>query len=198
MDKSAKTSQPINELLAKRWSPRAFDPEAKISAEHKLALVEAARWTPSSYGDEPWAYVLCDRHSDPEGFQRAKDCLVEFNQMWAGNATLLILAVAKQTFRSNDKPNRHGQYDTGAASLALVLQAEALGLRAHQMAGFDAAKAKADFNVPDGYDCIAMIAVGTQVSADRLPDDMRDGELAERKRLDVSENFFAGKWGVSL
>ncbi len=199
MNKPAQTSESIHELLAERWSPRAFDPSAQISSAQLIALAEAARWAPSCYGDEPWAFVLCNRHGDEPGFKRALDCLAEPNQAWAGNSSLLILVAAKQVFRTKDNPNRHGDYDAGAAAISLVLQAEALGLRAHQMGGFDQNKARIDFAVPDGYNCIAMIAVGKQASPETLPKGpMLDMEKGERKRLAFSENFFVGKWGTSL
>ena len=198
MDKQATTSQPIHDLLAARWSPRSFDPDARISAEQMQALAEAARWSPSCFGAEPWGYVLCNKHDDPTGWDRAFACLAEGNQNWVRNASLLILAAARHNFERNDNPNRHHLYDTGAASMALVLQAEVLGLRAHQMGGFDPDKAQTDLAVPAGWTCIAMIAVGVQAAADRLEGQMQEMEIASRQRKELATNFFVGKWGETL
>ena len=50
MKKPATTAVKIDELIASRWSPRAFDPEFLINDETVKALFEAARWAPSCYG----------------------------------------------------------------------------------------------------------------------------------------------------
>ncbi|WP_231383676.1 nitroreductase family protein [Methylobacter luteus] len=62
--------------------------------------------------------------------------LSERNRQWAKNAPVLILSIAMDNFNHNGQPNRSAMYDTGAASLSLSLQATALGLSVHQMAGF--------------------------------------------------------------
>ena len=199
MNKPADTSKPIHELLANRWSPRSFDPDARIEKDQLVALAEAARWAPSCFGAEPWAFVHCDKHADPQGWERGFACLAEGNQAWVKNASLLICAIAQKDFEHNGKPNRHHLYDTGAASMSLVLQAEALGLRAHQMGGFDPDKAKESFNVPDGWDCIAMIAVGKQAPAENIEiEKMQEMEMAERTRKDLGSKAFAGMWGAGI
>ena len=199
MNKKATTSQPINELLASRWSPRSFDPDAKVDADQVKALAEAARWAPSCFGAEPWAFVYCDKHSNPEGWERGFSCLAEGNQNWVKTASLLIAAFGQENFDHNDKPNRHHLFDTGAASLSLVLQAETMGLRAHQMGGFDPDKAKEVFAVPDGWTCISMIAVGKQAPAELLEDEGMIGmETAARTRSDLQDKAFVGMWGKGL
>jgi nitroreductase len=194
--KLAVTQAPIHPLLSQRWSGRAFDASKPVSRSDLLSLLEAARWAPSSFGDEPWQYLIWDRSLDADGWQQAFSCLVERNQSWVKNAPLLLLSVASPRFRHNDHANRFAQHDTGAASLALVLQASALGLMAHQMGGFDLERARERFAIPPHYTPIAMIAVGHPASADVLQGDLRDRELAPRKRLSLTTNFYRGKWGV--
>ena len=198
MKKPAVTSRPIHQLLAQRWSPRAFDPAGGVSAEQIGALCEAARWSPSCFGEEPWAFVVCPR-AEAAAWEGALSCLVEGNRWWAQNAAVLIAVCANQNFARNGRPNRHFAYDAGAAALAMVLQAEALGLRAHQMGGFDPARARAVFRLPDGCESLAMMAIGVQAAADSIEDgDKRAAELAPRKRKPLGENFFAGVWGAPL
>jgi nitroreductase len=197
-NKKAATQVPIHELLATRWSPRAFDAARPVEREKIIALVEAARWAPSCFGDEPWRYLIWDRSNDPAGWQKAFDCLVDNNKAWAKNAPVLILSCAGSAFRHNGKPNRHGQHDTGAASMALVLQASALGLVAHQMAGFDANKARELFAIPPEYSPMAMIAVGYQADPDILEGERREKEKAPRSRRPIGTSFFAGTWGVPV
>jgi nitroreductase len=198
LEKPAVTQVAIAELIARRWSPRAIDPEQPVSREHLLALLEAARWAPSCFGDQPWCYLVWDRFRDPAGWQQAFECLAEGNQVWVKNAPLLLLAVAVPNFGHNDKPNRWSQYDTGAASENLCLQATALGLVAHQMGGFDPDKARATFMIPTDHACMAMIAVGHPGSVERLPDALRERELASRERKPLDRIAFEGGWGQSL
>ena len=42
--RTAVTSTPILDVLAQRWSPRAFDPSAVIDETKLTAALEAARW----------------------------------------------------------------------------------------------------------------------------------------------------------
>ena len=109
-----------------------------------------------------------------------------------------MIVCAAERFAHNDKPNRHHAYDSGAAALSLVLQAEALGLRAHQMAGFDSEKTRTEFNIPEGVQCLSFIAAGKQADADTLPEDRRDREKAPRERKPLGDNFFAGRFGESM
>lgn len=197
-DKSAKTRAPIHDLIARRWSGRAFDAGKPVSREQILSLLEAARWAPSCYGDEPWRFIVWDKNSDAASWRAAFDCLGEFNQQWVKNAPVLILATADSTFRHNGKPNRWGQYDTGAAAENLCLQATARGLMAHQMGGFDTEKTRKSFDIPLEYECMAMIAVGHPASADVLEGDLKTRELAERTRCPLEERFFEGAWGVRI
>ena len=186
---------PIHPLLAERWSPVAFAPDFVLSESDLTALAEAARWAPSCYGAEPWFFILCDRGSDSAAWRNALECLAPPNQAWAKNAALLAIVCAARDFARNGKPNRHFGYDAGAAAFSLVLQAEALGLRAHQMGGFDAERARAAFSIPAECDCMAFIAAGRQAEASSLPEDLRAREEAPRRRKDLGENFFRGEWG---
>ena len=186
---------PIHSLLAERWSPRAFTPRPPLSEEDLAALAEAARWTPSCFGAEPWHFVFCDRGSDARAWETALGCLAPGNQAWAKESALLILACGRKDFARDGRPNRHFAYDTGAAAFALVLQAEALGLRCHQMAGFDAQAARRAFAVPEECECLSFIAVGRQAEAGTLPDELRAREESARRRKPPDENFFRGGWG---
>lgn len=196
--KLAITSVPINEIINKRWSPRAFDPAKPVSREDLLSLLEAARWAASCFNDQPWRFIVCNRATDEAAWQRALSVLAEKNQRWAKNAGVLLCAVAMKNFNHNGQPNRWATYDTGAASTSLALQATALGLIVHQMGGFDADKARTAFNLPEDCQPMAMMAVGYQAEADSLDDDFKDMELQERSRAELKDRIFAGSWGIGV
>src|SRR5579859_7037606 len=126
MSKPAPVEYPVHELIQNRWSPRAFS-DKPITAEVLRSLFEAARWAPSSNNEQPWAFIVSTK-DEPENYEKALGSLVEFNANWARKAPVLVIAVAELAFAKNNAPNRNAQYDVGAASLQLSLEATARGL----------------------------------------------------------------------
>jgi len=198
LEKPAQTSRPIHDLFVRRWSTRAFDASKPVGRDQLISLIEAGRWAPSCNGDEPWRYLIWDRSRDPEGFQKAFDCLSENNRKWVKNVPLLMLSCAGSNFAATGKPNRWTQHDTGAASVSMALQATALGLAYHQMGGFDAEKARAAFDIPAEYTPMAMIAVGYQAAPEVLDEETKKKELVARARKPLAEKFFEGGWGKGV
>lgn len=196
--KDAITSEPIHEIIKKRWSPRAFDIKRPVPREMIASICEAARWAPSCFNDQPYRYLVWDIHHNKPAFLRAFNCLGEWNQKWVETVPVLFVALADSIFRKTGKPNRWTQYDTGAASMSICLQATALGLMAHQMGGFDGDKLKAEFNVPDKFTPMAMIAVGYQAEIDVLNKDYHEDEKKSRERVPLGRNFFDSEWEVPL
>jgi nitroreductase len=195
MKKPALTQVPVNEVLANRWSGRAYDSSKKVTQEQTIALLEAARWAPSCYGDQPWRFIVWDRNADEAAWQKAFDCLAPGNQAWVKNAPLLFLVTAGSLFNHNGTANRWGQYDTGAAAENLCLQASSMGLMAHQMGGFDVDKARAAFGIPQEYALMAMVSVGYQAEVSTLSGDVLERETAPRSRRPLGELFYSGTWG---
>jgi nitroreductase len=195
LKRPAETSTAIHDLIAHRWSPRAFESKP-VEPEKLRSLLEAARWAPSSYNAQPW-YFIVGTKDNPENYKRVLESLIEFNQGWAKNAPVLALSVAKLKF-DDGKPNRHAFHDVGQAAANLSLQAEALGLSVHQMAGIDPEKARKLFNIPADYEAVAGIAIGYPGDPASLPDGLRDRELAPRQRKPLDSFAFTGQWGKSL
>jgi len=195
MDKPAETQHPIHELLQRRWSPRAFSPQP-VEDDKLKSLFEAARWAASSFNEQPWSFIVTTR-SEPEEFARLLKCLVEGNRLWAQRAPVLVLAVAKLHFDLDGRPNRHAFHDVGQAVANLVIQATALGLSVHQMAGFDVALAREELSIPDGHEPVAVIAIGYRGDLNNLPDQLRERELAGRRRKEFDTFVFSGSWGRS-
>ena len=196
MEKPAETQFPLHDLLKRRWSPRAFS-EQPVEPDMLLALLEAARWAPSSSNEQPWRFVVATK-DQPVEYDRLLACLVEGNRKWAFRAPVLILSVACMNFEDEGKPNRHAVHDVGLATENLLLQATALGLVAHPMAGFDIEKAQTDLKIPSGYEPVAMIAVGYPGELSVLPDYLQQRELKPRERKTLAEIAFSGQWGHSL
>lgn len=193
MEKLATTDCPIHDLLERRWSPRAFA-DRPVEPEKLRCLLEAARWAPSSYNEQPWAYLLAAREQ-PAEFARLLSVLVEGNIAWARHAPVLMLSLARLNFERNGKPNRHAFHDVGLASENLVIQATAVGLAVHQMAGFHVDKAREVFSIPESWEPVAAIALGYAGEAESLPEPLRARELAPRTRKPLEQFVFTGRWG---
>jgi len=192
MNNPAPAEFPIHELIANRWSPRAFG-DKDVSPETLRSLFEAARWAPSSSNEQPWSFLVATRN-DKENFAKTLQPLVEFNVNWAKSAAVLGFAVSELAFAKNKAPNRNAQYDTGAAMALLSIEATARGLFVHQMAGFDPETAREVFNIPVGFDAVAAFAIGYPGDAATLPQPLRDRELAPRSRKPVRDFVMTGQW----
>lgn len=193
MEKPAENQHPIQELLRRRWSPRAFA-DRRVEPEKLLSVLEAARWAPSSYNEQPWAFLVATKENKAE-YDRLLGCLVEFNQQWAQAAPVLMLSVAKLRFEKNQKENRHAFHDVGLAAENLVIQATELGLVVHQMAGIEVEKCRATYNIPEGWEPVAGIALGYPGEPDSLPEKLRQREKAPRRRKPLDKFVFTGRWG---
>lgn len=194
--KIAATDHDIEILLRSRWSPRAFD-DRPITRADTLRLLEAARWAPSCANEQPWRFIVASR-SDAAVFERLLACLTESNRKWAERASLLLVLVAKMTFDRNGAPNRYAQHDVGLALGNLLLQATAMGIAGHPMAGFDAEATRVACHIPAGFDPISVTALGYPGHPDTLEDPYRAREIASRERLTVGQLAFSGAWGNEL
>jgi nitroreductase len=182
----------IHPLIAERRSPRAYS-DAPIQHEHVMSMLEAARWAPSAYNVQPWRFMVIVKSADAEAFGRAFDTLVPFNQSWNANAQVLI-AVLADTLTSKGTPNPTANYDAGAAAMALLLQAHALGLAAHAMSGLDTAALRASFEIPERYAVQSMISVAHHGDVASLPEGLAERERALRTRLTIGEIAQFGRW----
>lgn len=193
--KIADTEVTINSLIAKRWSPRAFNSNFFLSNNDIKSLFEASRWAPSCYGDQPWRFIYFHK-SDATEWSRALNCLSIGNQNWAMDASLLIVVCSNQLFNHNGQPNKWGQYDTGAAAENICLQATSLGLAAHQMGGFDEFKIRTLSNIPDQYDVMSFIAIGKILDESKYNVEQDKKEKSPRKRNALKDIYFMNKWEV--
>ncbi len=193
MDKIAPSEFPIAEIIAKRWSPRAFL-DKPIEKEKILSLFEAARWAPSAYNEQPWRFIAATK-DDSYDYTKMLSCLVDANQAWAKAAPLLLILVVKRDFDFNGKPNRWAQHDCGLALENLLLEAVELGLAAHPMAGFSVDLVRSGYSVPEEYEPLVAVAVGYPGTSDMLEGVLREREEDPRERKALADLVFTAKWG---
>jgi nitroreductase len=184
---------PVNELISKRRSTRAFS-DRTITDDILLRLFEAARWAPSSYNEQPWRFILA-RRSDTQAFAAMLDCLNESNRSWAQHGNVLIMPVAKLFTTHNHYHNRHAFHDVGLAVANLSVEATAHDIFLHQLGGFYLDKARETFAIPDEYEPVSIIVVGYAGDFSVLPDNLRQREEKPRQRLPLEQLVFTGKFG---
>jgi nitroreductase len=194
-EKVAQTDYPIHDLLRRRWSPRAFASRS-IPRQELCRLFEAARWAPSSNNEQPWNFILGIKARDAT-YDQLFSCLNPGNQLWAGQAPVLMLSVASLLFSDDQSPNRHAFHDVGLAVENLSVQAMSMDIFVHQMAGFQPDKARELFGIPKDHDPVAMIALGYLGDPATLPEKLRARELTPRTRKPLEEFVFEPRWGAS-
>jgi len=188
---SVQTDHPVLPVIAERWSPYVYQPRP-VERQTLLTCLEAARWAPSSYNEQPWTFLLAER-TDTAGFEQMLSCLVEGNRAWAKNAGALLLTIVAKFFTLSGKPNRAAEHDIGLASQNLVLQAAALGLAGHQMIGIEPAKIRATYDIPDTHEPLTAIALGYAAFASAA-EEFAQRDASRRPRKALSE-FVLTRWG---
>lgn len=188
--RAAVTDHQVLEVIATRWSPRAIASDTAVARVDIARILEAARWAPSSGNAQPWRYLVFDA-TVPEARQRARACLAPRND-WARAAPVLLVSVVRHLWPDSDERNPSALHDVGAASMALCLQATALGLVCHQMAGFDQQRAREVCAIPDDCAPVAFIAVGYPGRLADLDPFRRRREARERRRRPIAASAFVG------
>jgi nitroreductase len=191
--KEAATDHPILQVLAERWSPYGFA-DRPVSEADLRSLFEAARWAASSYNEQPWNYLVATRENSRE-FGRLLSCLVETNQAWAKAAPVLVLGVVGLQFTKNNQDNRAAVHDLGLAAGNLLVEAITRGFSVHQMIGILPDKVREVYQIPEHFEAWTAMAIGYKADPAKLPNALKERDLAPRQRKPLSEFVFTGQWG---
>ena len=195
ISKIANTDFPIHNLIARRWSARAFSTKT-VEKSKLISILEAARWAPSSRNEQPWRYIVFT-DENPEKLNIARSVLLEINN-YAKRAPILICALTKKYYSDNGIYNKLHFHDLGAANENMFLESFNQGLIMHEMGGFDRDKARRVFNVPDEYEIGIMVAIGYQDSHDILPKRYKEKAFSPRERKSLSEIAFLEELGNGI
>jgi nitroreductase len=193
--KQAVPDHPVQELIARRWSPYAFANRPVAEADLRC-IFEAARWAASSYNEQPWRYIVATK-ANPEEFEKLLSCLVDGNQVWAKAAPVLALGCSSLNFAKNGRPNAAAEHDLGMASATLTVEATARGLSVHQMIGILPDRARELYRIPEAIKPLTGLAIGYAAEADVLPESLRGRDLAVRTRTPLAGFVFGGEWGTA-
>lgn len=194
MQKLALNDYPVHDLIAQRWSPRAFA-DRPVDRDTLLSLLEAARWSASCFNGQPWRFIVAT-HDDPAAFEKIVSCLNDSAKRWMPQAPVLMLTVVKLHFEADGSPNHHVLYDLGLAVQNMTLQATSMGLFVHQVAGIHPELAHEQYNIPeDQYRVMTAIAIGYYGDPETLHEKDKVKEYQPRSRKPLAELVFGEHWG---
>jgi nitroreductase len=161
-----------------RFSPKAFD-GTLIEDGEIIGLIEAARWAPSAYNEQPWRFFFASR-SDKVAFEAFIHVLNQGNQPWARDASALMFTAARRERRRDGETNPYAWHDLGQAVAYLTVRAYHSDIYLHQMQGFNPERARTLLNLPSGYDPVTAIAIGR-------PADGQEELARSRTRVSLDE-----------
>lgn len=187
----------LAEPMRSRTSPSFFDVTHVLTREQIRLLLLAAQWAPSCGNAQPAAFVVAQRGS------RSHEVLIRNlrpgNSPWVPRASAVFVTAAQlapdEQGVGGTKP-KYAEYDLGQAAAHLTLQAVAMGLAAHQFAGFDKHAVATELGVPAHYRVMSGIAVGVPGNVDDIPADELDRLDRVRRRRPLSEIAHGDRWGV--
>jgi nitroreductase len=180
----------ISEDIQKRWSPRAYS-EENVPESEVMALLEAARYAPSCFNEQPWRFIVAMAQDELE---LMRGLLTETNQSWANKAPVLAAIIAKKQFGSG-KDNYWHMFDSGTAWGFFALEAQRRGLIAHAMGGYNREKAQVMLGVPEEYSVITIVAVGKYGDKSQLPAALQSREQPNIRKP-LSEIVSRGRFRV--
>ncbi len=177
----------LMQAIESRRSIRAFKEDATVTADQIKEMVKAAGLAPTWKNSQTGRYYVA-MSEDKINFVR-NQCLPEFNANSCANAVALIITTY-ETKRSgferdgsptNELGDKWGVYDLGLQNENLVLKARETGYDSLIMGIRDADKIRAEFDIPESQEIVAVIAIGVRES---------DAQKPKRKTPDDITRFF--------
>jgi len=185
----------LDPAFLNRWSPRAFTGEP-MPQDVLMSVLEAARWAPSAFNVQPWRFVYA--HRDTPAWAPLFGVLIEYNQAWVKNASVLAFILSDRFRRppgAEPAPLYSHSFDAGAAWGFLALQAHHLGWAAHGMTGFDHTAAYGALGVPEAdYRIEAAFALGRPADKSVLPEAYQGRETPSCRDA-MAGKVFEGRFG---
>ena len=176
----------VLDLLKARSAYRAIDPRP-VEKGKLQALLEAVQLSASCMNNQPWRFLVLDNTDTLEKGRRA---LADGNY-WARTAPVLVIGLSRVDLDCRPADGReYYLFDLGMATQNLMLQATEFGLVARPMAGFRPSVIREEFNIPESYTILIVIAVGCEGDLSTLKENHQKVSVAPRTRNPLEENFF--------
>jgi len=181
----------FGELVDKRRSCRAFDPDRPVPEELITECLRAAQLAPSACNAQPWRFVVVT-----ETEKRKRICDEALGGLvpnrWAADAPVLVVLAAVRKlgvarFGEGIKDIPYHLMDCGMAGEHLVLKATELGLGSCWLGWFKEKPLRKLIRAPGNWKLLALIALGRTAA---------DWEPAKRSRVELGQAAFRGDAGT--
>jgi nitroreductase len=176
----------VLDLLRKRSACRAIAAQT-VERDKLQAMLEAAQLSASCMNNQPWRFLVLD---ETAALEKGRKALADGNY-WAKTAPVLVIGLSRVDLDCRPADGReYYLFDLGMATQNLMLQATEFGLVARPMAGFRPAAIREEFDIPESYTILIVIAVGCEGDLSTLKENHQKVSLAPRTRNPLEENFF--------
>ncbi|MCW2738350.1 MAG: tdsD [Nocardioides sp.] len=172
-----------------------YDDRHRLAPAEIETLLRAAQWAPSAGNSQPWVFFVCVPGTP--NHDRLLAHLSRGNSSWVPRASVVFLTAAH--VRTGDEPDApvysdYALHDVGQAAAHLTLQARAMGLDAHQFAGFDHDALAAELAVPATHQLLTGIAVGRPGDPADVDERTAARDHRDRVRKPLAEWAFVGRF----
>lgn len=181
----------FSSLIQVRRSVRAFA-DRPVEPEKMERMLEAARWSPSCGNRQPWRFVVVGKEDSQ---RRAVEEALDRGNAWAKRAPFLVVTGARRQEGAQVEGRSYHLYDTGLATMSLVLRGVDQGLLVHPMAGWKEQLLRAALSAPADFEPIAVVAVGYPGDPAQLDEETQRKDERPRTRKELFEIAFRGRWG---
>ena len=164
--------------IENRRAKRALS-DRPIPRDTAETLLRAAHLAPSCFNSQPWRMIAVD---DANTLSAIKNAMPGANY-WTGPCPLIVAVASRRDLDCTLSDSRdYFLFGCGMAVGSLMIQATAMGLIAHPIAGYKPAAVKEILEIPAEYTLITLVIVGYPGDADQLSDKHREIELGPRDR----------------
>lgn len=165
--------QEFLKLAEERSSVRRYS-NREVSRELISQILESARIAPSAVNFQPWKFLVVTSEKTKAIIQES------YNREWFKTAPLYIVACGnhEESWHRSFDGKDHADIDVAIAVEHICMSAASAGLGTCWVCNFDAAKLKADLQLPENLEPIAIIPLGYSEG---------DGDVRPKKRKDIDE-----------
>lgn len=153
--------------IERRQSPLIFTKKL-VEPEKLAAILEAARWAPSSFNHQPWRYLVANEKTALAKMHKG----LSRGNFWAKAVPVILIALSKPDLDDRVDGKDYYLYDTGLSMMSLVIEAQHQGLATHQMIGFSEKVLKGEFEIPPPWRIIVVMAIGYKGKIDDLKNNL--------------------------